>query len=105
MLKTTIESRTNQTVGRKKQMKHSHAAKYTMIISWLLFIVAISIWRAIHYYFEQQGLVTDEDWFESGLSFSIWGYIELICAVIGLTSPIVALVSTGIYLAKQFKSK
>lgn len=86
-------------------MKHSNAAKYTMIISWLLFIVAIAIWKAIHYYFEQQGFVTDEDWFESGLSFSFWGHIELICAIIGLISPVVALISTGIYLVKRFLHK
>ena len=76
-----------------------------MIISWLLFIVAIAIWKAIHYYFEQQGFVTDEDWFESGLSFSFWGHIELICAIIGLISPVVALISTGIYLVKRFLHK
>jgi len=86
-------------------MKHSKAAKYTMIISWLLFIVAIAIWKAIHYYFEQQGFVTDEDWFESGLSFSFWGHIELICALIGLISPVVALISTVVYLLKRLKKK
>lgn len=84
-------------------MKHSNAAKYTMIISWLLFIVAIAIWKAIHYYFEQQGFVTDEDWFESGLSFSFWGHIELICAFIGLLSPWVAIVSTTIFIVQRLK--
>lgn len=76
-----------------------------MIISWLLFIVAIAIWWVIHYHFAQQGIVTDENWFESGLSFSFWGNIELICAFIGLISPIVALISAGIYLVKRFLHK
>ena len=86
-------------------MKSPKYDKYTMIISWILFIVSIAIWWAIHYNFEQQGIVTDEDWFESGLSFSFGGHIELICAFIGLISLIVALISTGIFLVKRFLYK
>lgn len=86
-------------------MKHFKAAKYTMIMSWLLFIVAVAIWWAIHYHFQQLGYVTDEDWFESGLSFSVWGYIELICVFIGLFSPFVALISTAVYIVKRLHKK
>ena len=86
-------------------MMHSKAAKYTMIISWLLFIVAIAIWWAIHYYFERQGFVTDEDWFESGLTFSIWGTISMLCTFVGLFSPFIAIISTGIYIAERIKYK
>ena len=76
-----------------------------MIISWLLFIVAVAIWWAIHYHFQQLGYVTDEDWFESGLSFSVWGYIELICVFIGLFSPFVALISTAVYIVQRLKKE
>ena len=86
-------------------MKSHKGAIYTMIISWILFIVSVAIWWAIHYHFAQQGIVTDEDWFESGLSFSFWGHIELICALIGLISPVVALISTVVYLLKRLKKK
>lgn len=89
----------------RKQMKHSKAAKYTMIISWLLFIVAVAIWGAIHYYFKQQGFVTDEDWFESGLTFSIWGNISFICSLIGLVSPFVAIISTGLYIIERIEHR
>lgn len=87
----------------RKQMKHSKAVKYTMIVSWLLFIVAVAIWWTIHYHFQQLGYVTDEDWFESGLSFSVWGYIELICVFIGLFPPFVALISTAVYIVQRLK--
>ena len=86
-------------------MKHSYAAKYTMIVSWLLFIVAVYVWSAIHYHFYQLGYTTDEDWFESGLTFSVWGSISFICSVIGLVSPFVALISTGVYIVERLKKK
>lgn len=84
-------------------MKQTNAAKYTMIISWLLFIVAVVGWGAIHYHFYQLGYTTDEDWFESGLTFSAWGNISLICALIGLISPFMALIITAVYIVERLK--
>jgi uncharacterized membrane protein len=87
----------------RKQMTHSKAVKYTMIISWLLFLVAVAVWGAIHYYFYQLGYTTDEDWFESGLTFSVWGSISFICSVIGLVSPFIAIITTSLYIVERLK--
>lgn len=85
----------------RKQMMHSKAVIYTMIVSWLLFLVAVAVWGAIHYHFYQLGYTTDEDWFESGLTFSVWGSISFICSVIGLVSPFIALVFTAVYIVER----
>jgi hypothetical protein len=90
---------------QKEAMKHYKAVKYSVIISWLLFFVAVTIWSVIHYHFYQLGLLTDEDWFESGLTFSIWGTISMLCTFVGLFSPFIAIISTGIYIAERIKYK
>ena len=86
-------------------MKGFNMIKCTMIVSWLLCFAAVTIWGAIHYYFYQLGCQTDEDWFESGLTFSVWGNINLICTLIGLFSPFVALITTTIYTVEKYKNK
>lgn len=86
-------------------MKLSKTAKYTMIVSWLLFFTAVTIWGVIHYYFYQLGYQTDEDWFESGLTFSIWGTISMLCTFVGLFSLFIAIITTGIYIAERIKYK
>ena len=90
-------------MGVRKQMTHSKAVKYTMIVSWLLFLVAVAVWSAIHYHFYKLGYVTDEDWFESGLTFSVWGNISFICSVVGLVSPFMAIITTVLYILERFK--
>lgn len=85
----------------RKQMMHSKAVIYTMIVSLLLFLVAVAVWGVIHYHFYQLGYTTDEDWFESGLTFSVWGSISFICSVIGLVSPFIALVFTAVYIVER----
>ena len=87
----------------RNQMTHSKAVKYAMIISWLLFIVSVTIWAAIHYHFYQLGYTTDEDWFESGLTFSVWGNISFICSVVGLVSPFIAIITTGLYIVERLQ--
>lgn len=86
-------------------MKQSDAAKCTMIISWLLFFAAVTIWSVIHCHFYQLGFQTDEDWFESSLTFSIWGTISMFCTFVGLFSPFMAIISTGIYIVKRIEHK
>ena len=86
-------------------MKVCGNAKYTMIVSWSLFFAAVTIWGVIHYRFYQLGFQTDEDWFESGLTFSIWGTISMLCTFVGLFSPFIAIISTGIYIAERIKYK
>lgn len=76
-----------------------------MIVAWLLFFAAVAIWGVIHYHFYQLGFQTDEDWFESGLTSSIWGTISMFCSFVGLFSPFIAIISIGIYIAERIEHK
>ena len=86
-------------------MKHLKRSKYASIISWSLFVVALIAFYSIDGYFYQQGYRTDEDWFESGLSFTVWGNISILAEWIVLLSFPSAVISSILYIVLFFTKK
>lgn len=83
-------------------MKHMKRAKYVMIISWAVCVLAAIVFYSVRWYFYQQGYRTDEDWLESGLTESIWGAVFIISEMIVLFGALVATIASIVYFTKRF---
>lgn len=87
-------------------MKRMKRAKYVMIISWVVCVLAAIVFCSVEWYFYQQGYRTDEDWLESGLTESIWGTVFIVSEMIALIGGIIATIISIVYLTKRiFASK
>ena len=85
----------------RKQVNHSKADKYTMIISWVVCVLAAIVFYSVRWYFCQQGYCTDEDWLESGLTETIWGAVFIISEMIALLGGVIAIIASIVYLTKR----
>ena len=76
-------------------------AKYVMLISWMVCLLAAIVFCSVNGYFCQQGYQTDEDWLESGLTESIWGAVFIVSEMIALLGGIIASIISIVYLTKR----
>lgn len=82
-------------------MKHMKRAKYVMIISWAVCVLAAIVFYSVRWYFYQQGYRTDEDWLESGLTESIWGAVFIISEMITLLGGLIATIASIVYSTQR----
>lgn len=82
-------------------MKHMKRAKYVMIISWIVCILAAIVFCLVSWYFYQQGYRTDEDWLESGLTETIWGAVFIVSEMMALLGGVLATIVSIVYLTKR----
>ena len=76
-------------------------AKYVMIISWTVCVLAAIVFCSVQWYFYQQGYRTDEDWLESGLTESIWGGVFIISEMTALLGGVIATIASIVYLTRK----
>ena len=81
-------------------MKHMKRAKYVMIISWIVCILAAIVFCLVSWCFYQQGYRTDEDWLESGLTETIWGAVFIVSETLAILGGVIATIASVVYLAK-----
>lgn len=82
-------------------MEHMKRAKYVMIISWAVCVLAAIVFYSVRWYFYQQGYRTDEDWLESGLTESIWGAVFIISEMIALLGGLIATIASIVYSTQR----
>lgn len=82
-------------------MKRIKRAKYVMLISWMVCILAAIVFCSVEWYFYQQGYRTDEDWLESGLTETIWGAVFIVSEIIALLGGVIATIASIVYLTKR----
>ena len=82
-------------------MIHMKRAKYVMIISWIVCILAAIVFCLVSWYFYQQGYRTDEDWLESGLTETIWGAVFIVSEMMALLGGVLATIVSIVYLTKK----
>lgn len=82
-------------------MKNRKRAKYIMIISWVVCVLAAIVFCSVEWYFYQQGYRSDEDWLESGLTESIWGAVFIVSEMMALLGGVIATIVSIVYLTKR----
>ena len=85
-------------------MKRIKRAKYVMLISWMVCILAAIVFCSVEWYFYQQGYRTDEDWLESGLTETIWGAVFIVSEIIALLGGVIATIASIVYLTKRISA-